>query len=309
MLSNVNLNLLRSLHVLLEECHVSNAAQRLHVSQSAVSRQLSQLRELFGDPLLIREGNRLIPTPKALDIKVKLSALFKEFDHLLDEQNFEPSQWSGEVVFASSDYVAQYIFPDFVVQTRKQAPNATFRYVMWQPEYLSELSNTNIHLASTMLPEKPDGLSSLFLGEDKPVIVMSQGHALSQQPELSVDDILRYPHIVVSAGGDKNSQFEAALRKIKRTRTIGLRVPFFSAAFHSLLNSDYLLVIPEHIARTVSQTLPVIYRTIPLDLASHKYWLIWHTKYDQDPAHSWVREQASEVLKSSIYSIGYNLKS
>jgi len=78
MLNNINLNLLRSLHVLLEECHVSRSAARLHITQSAVSRQLAQLRDLCGDPLLIRQGNQMIPTPRAIALKSKLDALLAD---------------------------------------------------------------------------------------------------------------------------------------------------------------------------------------------------------------------------------------
>ena len=109
MIHRVNLNLLRSLKVLLEERHVSHAADKLNLTQSAVSRQLSQLRRLFADPLLIREGNTLIPTPKALQLQAKLANWFLELDDMLEEKEFDPAKWHGEFVLSSSDYVAQYI--------------------------------------------------------------------------------------------------------------------------------------------------------------------------------------------------------
>lgn len=136
MLNNINLNLLRSLHVLLEECHVSRTADRLHITQSAVSRQLAQLRDLCGDPLLIRQGNQLIPTPRAIALKSKLDALLAEFDHLLDDQPFEPRQWQGELVIASSDYVAQYVLPDIASHLGEQAPQLDMAYRLWQPNFL-----------------------------------------------------------------------------------------------------------------------------------------------------------------------------
>lgn len=309
MLNKINLNLLRSLHVLLEECHVSKASQRLHVTQSAVSRQLSQLRELFGDPLLLREGNRLVPTSRALEIKVKLDSLFEEFDHLLDEQAFDPFEWQGEMVFSSSDYVAQYIFPSLVAETSKLAPNANFRYVMWERDFISDLFKSDIHLASTMLPEEPEGLSSLLLGEDKSVVVMGNQHPLAQKEELNLEDVLSFPHILITGGGDKNSHIEKALSAQGKTRRVGLKVPFFSAAFDTLTVCDYLLVVPEHVAKNVSESVEITYRPFPLELISHKYWLLWHPKYDRDPAHRWMRTQATKAIRSSMYSIAYDLDS
>jgi DNA-binding transcriptional LysR family regulator len=309
MISQVNLNLLRSLHVLLQECHVSRAAERLHVTQSAVSRQLSQLRTLFADPLLIRDGNRLIPTPRALELQQKLELLLTECEHLLDAPSFEPSDWQGELVFASSDYIAQYIFPEVIERISAAAPGGSFRYQLWQPDQLDLLADSDIHLASTMLPRAPEGLSSVLLGEDSSALVMRDSHPLGQRLQLEVDDLLCYRHIVITGGGDKNSQLDSALLASGHKRSVGVRVPFFSAAFNALLRSDQLLVIPEHIARNVSQSLPITYRPLPLTLPSHKYWLIWHPKYDSDPAHIWLREQARLALVQSIYSVSYDLQS
>ncbi|MDF4952029.1 LysR family transcriptional regulator, partial [Vibrio parahaemolyticus] len=172
MLNNINLNLLRSLHVLLEECHVSRTADRLHITQSAVSRQLAQLRDLCGDPLLIRQGNQLIPTPRAIALKSKLDALLAEFDHLLDDQPFEPRQWQGELVIASSDYVAQYVLPDIASHLGEQAPQLDMAYRLWQPNFLDKLHETGIHIASSMYPEKPQSVSSVKIGEDSSVCLM-----------------------------------------------------------------------------------------------------------------------------------------
>lgn len=122
LLSQINLNLLRSLQVLLDECHVSRAAERLNITQSAVSRQLSQLRELCGDPLLVRDGNTLVPTPRALAIQGRLDDLLGEFESLLSDDVFDPKTWQQEFVISSSDYVAQYILPNVVSVMVEQAP-------------------------------------------------------------------------------------------------------------------------------------------------------------------------------------------
>ncbi|WP_199911551.1 LysR family transcriptional regulator [Dongshaea marina] len=121
-LGQVNLNLLRTLQTLLIECHVSRTASQLHITQSAVSRQLAQLRELFADPLLIREGNQLVLTPRAQQLKEQLNTLMKDVETLLAPQTFSPAQWQATLTLASSDYVAQYIFPEVVHSLSAKAP-------------------------------------------------------------------------------------------------------------------------------------------------------------------------------------------
>ena len=133
MLRNTNLNLLRTLHVLLQEAHVSKAAQRLHITQSAVSRQLAQLRDIWQDELLVRNGNVLIMTPKAEMLKAKLDTLMDDFDLLLAETVFDPENWFGELVLSSSDYVAQYVMPDVCKRLNAQAPNLAVSLRLWEP--------------------------------------------------------------------------------------------------------------------------------------------------------------------------------
>lgn len=309
MINSVNLNLLRSLQVLLEECHVSRAAEKLNLTQSAVSRQLSQLRSLFDDPLLVREGNVLIPTPKALQLQTKLAHWFLELDDLLVEPEFEPAKWHGEFVLSSSDYVAQYILPDIVEALAIQAPNVSLQYRLWQPDLLPQLATSDIQLASTMSHTLPEGVSSIQIGEDSPVCVMSRNHPLAEKSALNVADLLTYSHIKVIGGGDKDSYVDSALAKFEKKRRFALKVPFFYAAAQSLCQSQHLLVIPEHIARNLKKHFPIVYKPLPVETPHHKYWLVWHAKYDNEAAHIWVRTLVTALMESSPYSIGYDIKS
>ncbi|NVD08423.1 LysR family transcriptional regulator [Vibrio sp. JPW-9-11-11] len=304
MLNNINLNLLRSLHVLLEECHVSHAAQRLNLTQSAVSRQLSQLRDLCGDPLLVREGNQLVATPRAVSMQPKLRELLEQFDQLMADKPFDPALWQQEFVISSSDYVAQYILPDVVAVMVEQAPHVNIAYRLWQPDYLDRFEQSGIHLASTMLAQPPSQLSSIALGQDNSVCLMRRGHPLDSEPPLTCECLVGYPHLKVTGGGDKDSHADVALKQQGYQRRIALKVPFFSAAVNALLTSDYLMIVPEHIARNLSRNYPLAYRDLPVTSEPHRYWLMWHPKFDQDKAHQWMRHNVLNAMQSSSYSIG-----
>ncbi|TON72359.1 LysR family transcriptional regulator [Vibrio parahaemolyticus] len=303
MLNNINLNLLRSLHVLLEECHVSRTAERLHVTQSAVSRQLAQLRELCGDPLLVRQGNLLIPTPRALALKAKLDDLLSEFDHLLDDKPFEPADWQGELVVASSDYVAQYVLPGIASHLSQLAPQLDMAYRLWQPDFLDKLHELGIHIASSMYPSKPEGVSSVNIGSDTSVCLMKASHPLASYKELTVDALLSYSHIKVTGGGDKDSSTDTVLKEMGLARHITFKVPFFSAAVNRLVSSEHLMVVPEHIAVNLAKHWRLVHKPLPFDTQIHQYWLMWHPKYDNDPAHRWIRETMQSVMQQSEYSI------
>ena len=306
---NINLNLLRSLKVLLEECHVSHAAHRLNLTQSAVSRHLSVLREMFADPLLVRDGNLLIPTPKALLLQKKLEGWFIELDDLMSDEVFDPKLWQGEFVFSSSDYVAQYILPEITKILMQEAPQVTLTYRLWQPSLLHQLHDEGIQLASSMSLEAPAGLSSVQIGEDHSVCLMGAHHPLASAESISLDQVLHYPHIKIVGGGDKDGLFDAALKAKGKQRRIALNVPFFFAAAQALCDSQLLLVTPEHIANNLSERYDLSYHHLPLKTPKHKYWLTWHSKYDLDPAHMWARSMIEEIMTRVKGSVAYDFKS
>ncbi len=229
MIKHINLNLLRTLQVLLDECHVSRTATRLYITQSAVSRQLNQLRELFNDPLLVRDGNRLLPTPKAEQLKLKLDGVLAECQELFASDEFEPAAWQGKVVMSSSDYVAQYILPDIVDQLQQQAPQLRLAYQLWSPDQLAQLAELDIQLVSTMLPQIPPELCGCSIGADYPVCVMRNEHPLANKESLTLDEFVNYNHLKVSGGGDKDSFVDQHLAELGLTRNIQFSVPFFSA--------------------------------------------------------------------------------
>ncbi|WP_036821669.1 LysR family transcriptional regulator, partial [Photobacterium sanctipauli] len=284
-------------------CHVSRAAERLFVTQSAVSRQLTQLRALFDDQLLIRDGNRLIPTSKAIQLRPRVAAIIAGCDDLLSSDEFVPSQWQGPIALASSDYVAQYILPEIVERVQKSAPNLNLSYQLWSPEKLPLLADLDVQLVSTMLPAIPDGLCGAHIGADYPVCVMCNNHPLANVDELSVGQLVQFPHMRVSAGGDKDSFIDHELKALGLSRHVQLSVPFFSSAFEALCRTDMLMVIPEHIAVNMQAILPIVSKPLPIPVPEHRYWLIWHPKFDADPAHTWFREQVLNVMQSSMYSI------
>lgn len=304
MLNHLNLNLLRSLYVLLDECHVSNAAKRLNITQSGMSRQLSQLREVCNDPLLVRSGNKLVATERALLLKEKVHRLLKECDELLSDQPFEPALWEQEIALSSSDYFAQYILPKIANRFSVLAPKLNISYRLWQPHFLEDFDSLGIHLASTMLDEPPKDLSCIKLGQDHSVCVMRKGHPLSLKTSYDCKEMTNFPHLKVTGGGDKDSHVEKQLLQLGYQRRVALKLPFFSAAVEVLQGSDYLMIAPQHIAHNLCSKSDLVFCPLPFAAGEHNYWLMWHPRHDQDKAHQWIREQVKYVLDESSYSVG-----
>ena len=301
----LNLNLLGSLLALLQERNVSGAALVLHVSQSALSRQLAQLRDYFADPLLVRVGNGYVLTPKAEQLLPRVQTLVNQFQDLRQSEVFDPSQCQRRFRFAATDYVANFIFPEIMPLLQQQAPLMDIEFHQWQSPSLHTMASNQIELATTMLPMLPERLHGVHLGSDRPTLLMSSAHPLLAvvETKLSVQSMLDYSFVHLSAGGDKDSFFDQWLCAQGHQRRIAYQVPFFSAAFKVLECTQYLLVVPEHIAYNACQQYNLQQCALPLsNLPQHDYFLFWHEMHDADAGHTWLRELLATTIKSSIFS-------
>lgn len=300
-MERLNLNLLRALVVLLEERNVTQAANRLHLTQSAMSRQLSQLRDYFGDPLLVREQNDYLLSARAKQLLPKVDAILADVDNLKQEE-FKPETCQRRFSFACTDYVAQYIFPAVINRLQRQAPGIDLIYEVWKPEQITQLGHLPMDLVSTTLSVLPEGLCSIYLGADKPVCLMSKDHPLAEHSEVVLADAADYPFVRLNSGGDKDSFIDKSLEKQGLNRRILFEVPYFSAAFEVVASNHSLMILPEHIADTAMQHLALDYRPLDIRAPENHYHLCWHELHDKDPAHAWLRECIAEEMKLSNYS-------
>ncbi|WP_421866570.1 LysR family transcriptional regulator [Motiliproteus sp.] len=301
-MERLNLNLLRALATLLEEKNVTQASVRLHLTQSAMSRQLAQLRDYFDDPLLIREGNSYHLSARAIELLPRVQSILSQADGLRQLSHFDPASCDRQFSFACTDYVAQFIFPHILNRLQREAPGISFSYELWKPQSLSRLGQLPLDFVSTTISTLPANLQSIFLGKDQPVCLMAAKHPLATEARPSLDALLAYPFVRVNSGGDKDSFFERALESQGLSRQILFEVPFFSAAFQVVAQGRALMILPAHIARNAANALPLSYCELPLALPEHHYHLCWHLKHDRDPAHGWVRNCIADEIKASMYS-------
>lgn len=285
---------------MLEERNVTRAADRLNLTQSAMSRQLSQLRDHFADPLLIREGNDYLLSAKARQLLPKVQTILEQVDELGEGDCFNPAECKRRFSFACTDHVAQFIFPDILKKLRLEAPDIDINYEMWRPELLPQLGQLPLDLASTTANTLPENVYSTHIGQDSPVCLMAKDHPLAGQP-LTLESMLDYSFLRLNSGGDKDSFFDRELETKGLQRRIQFEVPFFSAAFQVLMSEPLLMILPQHIANNALAHFPLSYAALPLvQVPQNNYHLCWHAIHDQDPAHRWVRQLIAELLKEEM---------
>lgn len=305
-MERLNLNLLRALVVLLEARNVTQAAHQLHLTQSAMSRQLSQLRDYFSDPLLVREQNDYLLSAKAKQLFPKVQAILADVDSLKQE-TFHPASCQRRFRFACTDYVAQFIFPAVINRLQREAPGIDLIYEVWKPEHITQLGHLPLDMASTTLSVLPEGLHSIYLGQDNPVCLMAADHPLKTSQTVSLTQLADYPFVRLNSGGDKDSFIDKLLENAGLSRRILFEVPFFSAAFEVVASNECLMILPEHIAHAAMQQGHLSYCPLDMTMPENHYHLCWHELHDKDPAHAWLRECIADEMSRSMYSVSNSL--
>jgi DNA-binding transcriptional LysR family regulator len=294
-----NYKLLPALISLLQTRNITESAKALHVTQSAMSKTLGQIRQAFNDPILVRETNHFVLTQRGEALKQQLPGLLQQLDGLYLPRTFDPKKCTRKFTFASTDYVAQAIFPSICSAMSLQAPDASTEYQSWDKQWLDELSGRSLDLVSSITDVIPEKLYGELMAQDQQAIVLRKTHPLCTQ-KLTIDDYTQAKHILISSGGDKDSPVEQALAVIGKQRQVFANVPFFQAAIELLLTTDTLLTTPLHIAGDFAQRYDLHIKPLPLTLKPHNYYLLWHAKHHQDPQHKWFRELCYPRLKQHL---------
>ena len=291
-LRRYDLNLLVTLEALLEEESVTGAARRLSLSQSAVSAALDRLRSLFADPLLVRVGNRMEPTPfaKRLQGPIK-TALASVSLALALPQKFDPARAKATVRVGASDYFGLLMLPSLYELLAREAPGIGVEVVPRPADgSLSRLIAGEFDLAVAVDPPEGRDLFNAPLVDERFVCVMRRDHPLARA-RLTVARLLDFPHVVVTAHGQSAALVDRALVVAGRRRQSPVSVPVFASAFALLAENDLLALLPERISRAQAGRFGLVLRKPPIDLPGYTLSIAWHQRTAHDAAHRWVREQ------------------
>ena len=294
---------LRTLDCLLQLKNLSHAAERVGVSQSALSRQLAHLREAFDDPLLVRQGRGYVLSEHAQTLIEPLRQVLEALHALRQPAVFDPARCERRFCLAASDYVAEHMLPLLVAALEQEAPGVSIDFRTWQAGQYALLASGEIDLATTLFDESPPNLHGRLLGEDRAVCLMRKDHPLAALEQLGQDDYLACKHVRVSGGGDKDSFIDRHLRSQGLQRRISLQVPFFSATVQVVGNSQALATVPEHIARQLCRLHGLAWRPLAFVEHTQRYWVVWHQRLQASAEHRWLRNRVFELWRQSQFGV------
>lgn len=284
-IATLDLNLLVVLALLLEERNLTTAGRRLGRTPSAMSHALGRLRVLFGDPLFVRVGHGLRPTPAAEALRAPLDQALAGIADVLRPAAFDPATARRRFHIIASEYLQLAVLPDLMPHLRREAPGLDL-VVRPVPADLEAALATDTDLAFGVGFSAPESLRRRHLGSDRFVCV----RAAPWPAELDPTTWAALPHVLVSPGERPGGPVDDALAALGLRRRIALRLPGFRAALEIVAQTDLATTLPERLVHTQA---PAGLHTCPppLDLPSIELVALWHPRVDADPGHRWLRSR------------------
>jgi DNA-binding transcriptional LysR family regulator len=287
-------NLLIALDVLLAEGSVARAARRLALSPSAMSRTLARLREATGDPLLVRAGRGLVPTPRALELRARVGPLVDDARAVLrPERALDLARLSRTFTLHCSEGFAETFGPALIARTAAEAPGVRLRFVAKPDRESTSLRDAAVDLETGVVGRAtgPE-IRARGLFRDRFVAVVRAEHSLAYDDKAS-SAYIGGRHVLVSRDGADDGPVSRALAAAGMTRDVAAIVSGFSTAIALARQTDLIATVPErHTRALLSGTF-----TFPLPVPAPEIMisLLWHPRLDADPAHRWLRERVHEV--------------
>jgi DNA-binding transcriptional LysR family regulator len=321
-LAAMDLNLVVAFDALARERSVTRAAQRVGITQSAMSHALRRLRDLLGDELMVRGRSGMVLTPRAESLAVPVrSGLVTLGRALSDPARFEPASGRRAFCLASPDLFDVLVLPPLLERIRVEAPGVDIRVIPIDERRLADqLETGDVDVAITPRVDRTDGEQTeddlpglvrkkllhdrfaCLIRADHPILGGKRGRR--EPPALSLESYAAVSHVLVSPRGEGPGLVDRALAKHGLKRRVALRIPHFYAGLAIVAKSDLILTAPAALARLIPGDLPVVALRAPLRLPGHSVNLSWHERFSKDDGHGWLRRLVTEVARAAYSDQG-----
>jgi DNA-binding transcriptional LysR family regulator len=306
-MDDVDLNLLVALDALLAEGSVTGAARRLGLSSSAMSRTLTRLRSATGDPLLVRAGRGLVPTPYAVELHARVPALSREALAVLRPRvgNLDIASLERTFTMRANEGFVDVLSGHLVAAIKKAAPRVRLRFAPKPEKDARPLREGQIDLEIGVVGAFAPEVRTQFLFRDRYVGVARIGHPLLSSAKITPKRYAVCDHVVASRKGEFTGPVDEALEKLGLRRTVSVVVPGFPDAMRIARHSNLVALVPrscladrlenDQAATTGLQSFDLPVRTPEIVISA-----MWHPRLDADPAHRWLRDTVVSVCRTAF---------
>ncbi|MGZ3440905.1 MAG: LysR family transcriptional regulator [Polyangia bacterium] len=297
LLNQVDLNLLVVLEAIYTEGGVTQAAKKLHLTQPAISHSLGRLRELFEDPLFVREGRRLVPTPLARNLIDPLRRSLRGLESTLNEvEHFDPSTTKRRFTLGLRDVLEAIVLPNLMEDVSRNAPHIDVGVVAVDRRNLeTDLATGVLDAAIDILLPHSERVRRQRFATDRLVVLMRKRHPQARK-RLDLETYLSLDHVVASSRlrGPGLEDLELSRRGVNRR--VRLRCQNYYTACCVVAVSDLILTMPEYYALNLNRHFGYRMVPLPLKLPSLDTYIYWHATVHDEPANRWLRAHFAEAL-------------
>jgi len=280
---------------------VTEAAEKLNITQQGLSTQLARLREITGDPLFHWSNSGMQLTPTAEKLSPRVTAAIAALEDLNKLEEFDPNIIDNEITIASTDYVITLLAPTLLRMLREESPNVTLRLRHIEHKGLNSSSYDDVDLVLS-IPEflSPKG-SGLYLFSETYSGFARSGHPINQAKSISIDDFLRYDHVLVSPfKGDAFGPTDVALQNVGKARRIGLVVPDFSVVSDILSKTDLICILPDRLQESLGNSISRFQTPVPIE--GFDIFAYRPKHLENDPLNNWLLE----IVRRCVSEISLN---
>jgi DNA-binding transcriptional LysR family regulator len=297
-LQNVDLNLLKVLHALIEERSVTRAGDKVGRSQPAISNALKRLRYMFDDPLLVHGAGGFQLTPRAEALKDPINAILSSIeDCLITDADTDPLTAHGLYRFSAPDYISLPVLPKLMEHLSTAAPNIDLQVLTEDRDLALEALNSNrVDIALGNFGETRKSIRIQRLFQEDFVCLVRKGHPVLDGA-FTTEAMLAYPHLLVSSSGRRRGIFDDILAEQQKQRRIEFSVTHFLLAPYLLESSDMIGVFTRRVSETLRQAFRLEEVEIPFEFAKFQASMAWHLRADRDPTMRWLRAQVAKICE------------
>lgn len=281
--------------------HVEQAAQQLGMTQPGVSNALKRMRQQFNDPLFVRTGRGMEPTPRGLQLIATAREILKQYEQqMLGSVEFDPATTDTELRFAMSDIGEMVFLPRILEHLRVNAPHASVRAVNLSPEALAQaLEEGGADIALGYFPDfKGANFFQQRLFSHSFVCLLRSNHP-SVGSTLSRAQFLSLDHAVVRAEGRSQEVLEAYLQEQGIERRVVLNVPHFMSIPPVIAKSDLIVTVPLAVGTSFAELAPLKLLKPPFNLPRFELRQHWHRRFHQEPRNIWIRSMIAKLFSES----------
>ncbi len=312
-LAKIDLNLLVTLQILLEEESATRAASRLHLSPSALSKSLNRLRDTLDDPLFLRTAHGLKPTAHALQLKQQLPNILQTLHNITLPPNFIAATSQRQFSFAMLESGYETLLPAYIGPLLNHAPNINLNAYCWNEKSMHGLLQGQIDFGLTArdlhptsdyrLNNLPYGINQTTLYTDQQVCLVRKNHPVVEQlkkGEWNIEAYLKMKHVQVRCEGNDWWALDYHLATSNQHRNIRSTLPDFYGAASVCAHTDLIFTLPSKFVAHAQKLYPLVQLPLPIAFSPIAYVLLWHQRNNDEPGHKWVRETICNSIKQQV---------